>query len=254
MDHFQCIAVEDKIWIVASWVGPLGDEEALTNIVIYDPLADTWDMTKEGLPESRRRGAAAVVGVGTDIFVLFGNQGGHNEGTSVTWADKYDTVADTWTRLPNAKYGRDHAGGGLMTDGRICVAGGRESREGRLATVKPTECFDPATSTWTIEADIPGRGSSGSIYGTTCDGQLMVAGGEYGPLAADNMVYTFDGTKWMKQNRLRVGRHATYMVHIPDCNQMVVAAGSSMAGSLLKVSSTDIYSGNRINEECIAAP
>lgn len=154
------------IWIVAAWTGRDSNqfEDGLASILVYDPARDTWDTTsRAGLPESRRRGGAAVVADGTDIYVMFGNQGGHGPGTSVAWADKYDTILDTWSELPDGTYRRDHTGGGLI-GGRICVAGGRITNMGLSATVLPTECYDPETTSWSIEADIPGRGSSGSLY------------------------------------------------------------------------------------------
>lgn len=85
----------------------------------------------------------------------------------------------------------------------------------------------------------------------TCDGQLMVAGGEYNEIA-DSMVHTFDGTKWTTQHRMRMPRHATHLVYIPDCNQMVTAAGSAKRGSGFMLGSTDVFFGNGNKEECVA--
>jgi hypothetical protein len=87
---------------------------------------------------------------------------------------------DKWyTNLPNAPNPRDHTGGALI-NGRICVAGGRDSGSiGFFKNVFPTDCYDPSKKTWTVEASIP-MGRANAAYGTTCDGKLMVAGGRGG--------------------------------------------------------------------------
>lgn len=246
LDHFQCVVVDDKIWIPTAWDNEVG----IDKVIVYDPASDTWDMTtRDGLPEERRRGGAAAVVVDRDIYVLFGNQGGHKNGTSVVWADKYNIDSNTWSILPDGNFGRDHTGGGYV-DGRICVAGGRIASQGVLSPVLQTECFDPINNEWDVEADIPGHGRSGSAYGMTVDGQLMVAGGEY-EVIAESDVHTFDGSTWTTQTRLRIGRHGTFIATIPECNQMILPGGSSERGSGFMLQSTDVFYASGEKEDCV---
>jgi N-acetylneuraminic acid mutarotase len=150
-------------------------------VQIYDPATNQWS-TKAGLPEPRRRGGAASVLVGRKIYVSHGNRGGHETGdfaTSYNWLDYYDIDLDTWvTNLPDAPSSRDHTGG-VYVNGEICVAGGRDG--GSIGffdkVVLQTDCYNPSTNTWSVRANIP-QGRAGAAYGTTCDGKMMVVGGE----------------------------------------------------------------------------
>lgn len=189
------------------------------------------------MPEARRRGGAASVLVGRRIYVSHGNRGGHetaNFSTSLGWLDYYDIDSDVWvTNLPDAPNPRDHTGGALV-NGRICVAGGRDG--GSIGffneTILPTDCYDPATNTWTVEANIP-QGRAGSSYGRTCDGKLMVAGGEGYKKAWPN-VDVFDGTSWTTIDRLNIARHGSGLAVDCRCNQIYIASGSRIQGGSVK--------------------
>jgi len=113
----------------------------------------------------------------------------------VLFLDVYDVATDKWTPLTDMNIARDHTGGG-MVNGELCVAGGRKGDDPGTtlfnSTIFPTECYNIAADTCSTRADIP-QGRAGSANGTTCDGKLMVAGGEgYG--VAWNQVDVFDGT------------------------------------------------------------
>jgi hypothetical protein len=103
--------------------------------------------------------------------------------------------------------------------------------------VAPTDCFNPVTRTWTAEANIPVN-RSGSSYGTSCDGKLLIAGGE-GNLS--NRVDVFDGTRWQTfTNGLKVARHGSGLA--VDCarNRIYIASGSPNNGGG-KTLSMEIY-------------
>jgi len=74
-------------------------------------------------------------------------------------------------------------------------------------SVAPTDCYDLTTGKWEVKADIP-QNRAGSSYGVTCDGRLMVAGGEGDGKAWSN-VDVFDGEKWETIDNLNVGRHGS---------------------------------------------
>jgi N-acetylneuraminic acid mutarotase len=165
---------------------------------VYSTTTNTWS-TRPGLPPDRQRGGAAIVKVGRRIYVSHGNRGGHETGNfsiSLNWLDYYDIDQNVWvTNLPDAPNIRDHTGGAYV-NGRICVAGGRDGGQVGFFSkvILPTDCYDPVTNTWSVEDNIP-VGRAGSAYGTTCDGKLMVAGGE-GPTSAFANVDVFDGNSW----------------------------------------------------------
>ena len=94
-----------------------------------------------------------------------------------------------------------------MIGGRLCVAAGRNGGLDKWPTVGETDCYNFETGEWEVEASIP-QERAGSAYGTTCDGKLMVAGGE-GSGQAWNNVDVFDGKTWETIDSLNVQRHGT---------------------------------------------
>lgn len=233
MHHMQCVAAQNKLWVVAAWTKWYPTEENAEHVYVYDPASGKWS-TKKAMPAERRRGGAGVV-VSKDeskIYVSHGNSGGHetedNFATSLGYLDEYDIATDSWTALSsNAPNPRDHTGAALI-DGRICVAGGRNGGELNWPEVAPTDCYDLATGQWSVEAPIP-QVRAGSSYGTTCDGHLMVAGGE-GAGKAWDQVDVFDGSEWRTVAKLVKGRHGTGLATDCVCNQIHIASGALAQG------------------------
>ena len=221
---------------------------------IYDPVADKWS-TKPGLPESRRRGGSASVLVGRRIYVSHGNRGGHETGnfsTSLNWLDYYDIDLNVWvTNLTNAPHVRDHTGG-VYVNGEICVAGGRDggSLDFFNHVVLPTDCYNPVTENWTVRANIP-QGRAGSAYGLTCDGNMMVAGGEGFGQAWSN-VDIFNGTHWTTADPMNIARHGTGLAIDCICNQIHMAAGAIVQGGSQETTSVETYFPNGIDVPCLA--
>ena len=247
LHHMQCVTVEDSIFIVSSWTGNYPNETNVADIHIYNTTDDSWS-TRSGLPEERRRGGAAAVLVGRngtrEIYVSHGNRGGHGEAAvALGWLDKYDVDRDQWTtNLPDASHPRDHTGGGLVqNDTLLCVAGGRDTGVVDFfdAVVLPTECYNLNTGSWEVKPNIP-AGRAGSAYGTTCDGKLMVAGGEGFGQAYDN-VDVFDGTSWETIDSLERARHGTGLAFSCVCNEIYIASGSGNQGGTPELTTTERY-------------
>jgi N-acetylneuraminic acid mutarotase len=200
---------------------------------VFDTNNLQWS-TRKALPANRRRGSAASVLVGRRIYVSHGSRGGHatsanSNVVTVGWLDYYDIDSDTWTtNLPTAPNPRDHTGGGLVNDGTmLCVSGGRNGAVVGWPAVAATDCFDLIRGIWTVAADIPVP-RSGSSYGTTCDGQLMIAGGE-GPKVVYSDVHVFDGTTWVQMPNLSQARHGSGLAVDCSCassNKVLLPSGS----------------------------
>jgi hypothetical protein len=244
LHHMQCVCINNKIYIAAAWTGNFPREQNVDVMWVYHTLTDTWS-SKTALPEPRRRGAAAVVVDSTRFWVSHGNRGGHETGsfaTSLGYIDFYDTVSETWilgsdAGFPDAPNPRDHTGGALV-NGKICVAGGRNGGVVDWPAVARTDCFDPVTRTWSVEPNIPVT-RSGSSYGTSCDGKMIVAGGER---IISNRVDVFDGSTWQTfQNGLIDSRHGTGLA--VDCvrNLIYLASGGSENGGGRVSTSLEIY-------------
>lgn len=254
LHHMQCVAAQGKLWIMSAWTGGYPRETNPEHGYMYDPDLDQWFL-KTAMPLARRRGSgAAIVSPDeTKIYISHGNSGGHETGDhaeALPYLDEYDIATDSWTALSSsAPNPRDHTGGGWI-DGRICVAGGRDGGVIGWPGTAPTDCYDLTTGTWTVEAPIPNiRG--GSSYGTTCDGKLMVAGGEGSNRAWDE-VDVFDGTHWRTVDNLVWGRHGSGLAVDCVCDQIHIAAGAMSQGGGPEEPFVETYFPNGVDEPCLA--
>lgn len=231
--HFQCVAIQRKIWIISSWTGGFPFERNNAKIFIYDVANDTWE-TKDGLPEPRRRGGGACIRVKNLIYLIGGNRGGHGEhATSLSWVDAYNFRKDRWiTGLPSmpAAAARDHVGGAMVRN-ELCIAGGRDGGVARFfdANSVSTYCYNIATRTWRRAADFP-EPRAGAMTGRTCDGRMMVAGGE-GDGKAFKRVDVFNGRKWRRAPDLARGRHGSGLAIAKcKCGHIFIPSGSGGQG------------------------
>jgi len=229
------VEAQGKLWVMSAWTDYYPRENNAPNVYVYDPDTDVWG-TKTAMPMDRRRGAAAVVvsDDGSKIYVSHGNNGGHEQSgddvdaVSLGYLDEYDIATDTWKAISsNAPNPRDHTCG-AMVGGRLCVAAGRNGGELGWPPVAPTDCYNFDTGKWEVEASIP-QVRAGASCGTTCDGKLMVAGGEGGGKAWKN-VDVFDGKSWKSLADLQRGRHGSGLGIDCVCNQIHIASGAGGQG------------------------
>ena len=190
------------------------------------------------------------------IYVSHGNRGGHEvsgddvDAVSLGYLDEYDIATNTWSVISsNAPNPRDHTCG-AMVGGRLCVAGGRNGGLEGWPEVAPTDCYNFATGEWEVEANIP-QVRAGSSCGTTCDGKLMIAGGEGGGKAWKN-VDVFDGTTWTSIADLNVGRHGSGLAVDCVCNQIHIASGAAGQGGGPEIKSIETYFPDGVDEACLA--
>lgn len=254
MHHMQCVAYRASIFVVSSWFGPFPNEENNARMYIYNTREDKW-YSRRGLPEPRRRGGAASVLYDNKIYVVGGNRGGHGDGSiSLGYMDYYDLVTKTWVMgLPELPEPRDHVGGAIVK-GKLCIAGGRlgSAKNFFAAVVKSTYCFDFAMNKWeNMNAEIP-AGRAGAATGTSCDGRMMIAGGEGRFQAAFNRVDFFDGTSWSTGPSLKRARHGTGLAisQCNRCNHIFIASGSGARGGRPELSSTEIFFPDGMGSQC----
>jgi N-acetylneuraminic acid mutarotase len=140
-------------------------------------------------------------------------------------------------------------------NGRICVAGGRDGGDINFFSkvILPTDCFDLTTEKWSQEANIP-NGRGGSSYGTTCDGKLMVAGGEGGSKTSSKVAWSnvdvFDGSSWTSIDSLNVGRHGSGLAVDCLCNQIYIASGARTLGGSTEITSVETLFANGVDVPC----
>lgn len=244
LHHTQCVVADGKIWAVSSWGGRFPFETNNDLIYIYDVAADKW-ATRKGLPARRLRGGAAAVLRGPWIYVIGGNIGGHgSHATAHGWMDRYNYRSNTWqTNLPSLPKGaeRDHFGGALVKD-QLCIGGGRDSGKSPFfnAVVNSTYCYNFGTKKW-VEKDKFPAPRAGAMTGATCDGKMMIAGGE-GAGIAYNRVDVFDGTTWTQAPSMKRGRHGSGLaIARCSCGQIFIPSGSPTQGGSPELDSTEQY-------------
>lgn len=246
MHHFQCCALKGKIYIPSSWFGGFPSEQNNPKMWIYDTKRDSWS-SRPGLPPNRNRGSGACVIHKKRIYIVCGNRGGHGgPSTSLGWMDYYDLTKNKWvTNLPNMPDPRDHVGGAIVK-GKLCIAGGRDGGASNFfsAVRTSTWCYSFKKKKWqNMNAAMP-AGRAGSSYGRTCDGKLMVAGGEAGSQSvAFDRVDTFDGKKWGPPSFLQRGRHGSGLAVAKKCNcgQIFITSGSGNRGGSPELESTEVF-------------
>ena len=124
--------------------------------------------------------------------------------------------------------------------------------------ILPTECYDLLqgdTGSWTTKADIPqGRGGAG--YATTCDGKLLVAGGEgYGQAWKRVDMYDFETNTWTQLDDMTSGRHGTGLAVSCECGgtQVHIGAGRPcQAGNCTDLNTTETLFPNGLSTPCVA--
>lgn len=253
MHHMQCVGIGSSVWVAVSWNGDFPNEGNNDHVFEYNVRNDIW-LQHPGMPRNRNRGGAAVVRRGDYLYVVAGNRGGHGDGSkSLTWMDEYNWVRRKWTekKFPDMPGGgRDHVGGALVND-EICIAGGRDGSDGHFfeANIKTTFCYNFEKGAWSKRADMPGP-RAGAMTAATCDGKMMVAGGE-GDGRAFSRVDVFDGVKWERGPDLVEPRHGSGLA-IADCRcgHMFIPSGSGDQGGGPELSTTELFIPNGADPEC----
>lgn len=254
MHHMQCCTYQGSIYVASSWFGSYPREKNNDRMWIYNTWSNKWS-SRPGLPSHRRRGAAACVVHQDKLYVVAGNRGGHGPGSvTLGMMDAYDLRAKRWiTNLPNLPSPRDHVGGAIV-NGQLCIAGGRNGAAAGFFSkvIQSTYCYNFTTRKWrNMNADIP-AGRAGANYGRTCDGKMMIAGGEGAMTTAFKRVDVFDGRRWQTLAELQRGRHGTGLAVASSCScgQVFVTSGSGNRGGSPELTSTEVYLPNGKDVRC----
>lgn len=229
--HMQALAYDDKIYVLGALTGSFPEEPALSYILIYDPLSDTWS-TGPDIPVDRQRGGSGVVLHDGLIYLVGGNTRGHMSGY-VAWLDVFDPQTEQWTQLPDAPHARDHFHAAVI-DGHIYAAGGRKSShdtgESMTLTIGSVDVYSIAEQQWhTLDNPIPTQraGTAAVAY----NGMLLILGGESGSQEiAHNDVEAYDPAtnQWFSLPPIPVGRHGTQVVLYNS--ELHIVAGSGNRG------------------------
>jgi N-acetylneuraminic acid mutarotase len=239
--HFQAIAFNHEIWVVAAMTGNYPHEAPLPNILIFNPKTKTWrDGAK--IPVERLRGSAGIFARGNSVYIVSGIKDGHWDG-HVTWFDEYDTKKDKWTILPDAPHARDHFQAALVND-QLYLGGGRRSNAaaGKVLdyTVKEVDYYDFKTNKWSTVLDgLPTpRAGTASVgvgnYLIVMNGESVVQKNAHAEVEA---LDTRTG-KWTTLTPMNRGRHGTGVVYLDS--KLYVAAGNETRGGGAELSDIEV--------------
>ncbi|MEO1698105.1 MAG: NPCBM/NEW2 domain-containing protein [Planctomycetota bacterium] len=209
LHHFQPVVLDGLVYVVGAFTGPFPNESNVQNIRIYDPRSDSWSVGAS-LPAGRQRGSAGAVVYDGRIWLVGGNNQGHNGGAR-SWFDVYDPASDSWTALPDAPRARDHFLAGVVGH-RLVVAGGRRTTQPNpfVGTVPEVDVYDFATGTWsTLGADLPTE-RAGTMTVTQGRHVVVIGGESASQVVAHDEVEALDvlSEQWITLPPLDTGRHS----------------------------------------------
>ena len=149
-------------------IGGQTSASAVTATVdLYDPATNS--VTPAAPMSTPRRGHSATGLLNGKVLVAGGVSNPSPIGPgSLTSAEIYDPVANTWTAAASMAKGRSHHAAILMPNGKVFVAGGGGGEE----------IYDPNTNTWTGVQPFYGQRSNGPVAAVLQDGRVFIYGGQ----------------------------------------------------------------------------
>lgn len=153
-------------------------------MLLYDPIADTWAVA-DGPPTPREHLGGAVV---DGRFVTVG---GRVARVQVGAVEAWDPMTSAWETLPDLPTPRAGLGVTATCDGGLVAIGGEDIRGIDDRTFTEVEAYDPLADAWRRLADLPvGRhGIAVASVGSTI---LVIGGGTEAGLSASATVEALD--------------------------------------------------------------
>jgi N-acetylneuraminic acid mutarotase len=201
LQHPNVAVVRDKIYLGGYFQGQ-GTGSPQDNAYVYDPDRDRWDAIAS-LPTGTGRAAGCVAVIGDKIYIF----GGRRMDMSVAFASVYDTVADSWQKLPDMPVRREHCGAGYIGD-KIYIVGGRTDT---IEGFEPTSLvFDPASPGYAQRKPVPTP--RGGVAAAVIGSKLYIFGGEGNPNADARVFPNVDAydpatDSWTALPNLKLPRH-----------------------------------------------
>ncbi|MFE2143605.1 Kelch repeat-containing protein, partial [Streptomyces sp. NPDC059456] len=136
-------------------------ERSLASAEVFDPASGRWSPTGPMCDARSLHPAVALPGGG--VLVAGGWASTRRDwrgGAGLAFCERYDPASGRWT--PTGTFAAARAGHRLtaLADGTVLATGGGDPEAGTQGRLDPysratTERYDPATGTWSREADMP---------------------------------------------------------------------------------------------------
>jgi Glucodextranase, domain B/Kelch motif len=176
--HAATLLADGRVLVAGGESG--GDNSQLASAEIYDPATGTWSAT--GSMNATRTGGAALTSLADGRALITGGMADYQTTNAhfhvLATAELYDPKTGKWsmtTPMNEARYG--HAAG-LLANGQVLVAGGKDSSANWLFSA---EIFDPVKSKWTAVGSMPYESRYNYTAALLTNGQisLTVGGADY---------------------------------------------------------------------------
>lgn len=101
--HVQAVFGPDQcVWLAGAWTGGYPNERNVDQIWRYCRAQNVW---LDGPSIPRPRGAGGTVIHSGKLYLISGNDGGHNTNAKlVPWFDSFDIATGTWAQLPDVPH------------------------------------------------------------------------------------------------------------------------------------------------------
>jgi N-acetylneuraminic acid mutarotase len=231
LNHFQAVEYQGLIWVIGAFAtNSFPNEVPATNIYVYDPARNQWNIGMD-IPASRRRGGAGLVQYGGKMYVIGGNTNGH-DGGAVEWTDEYDPVLNEWVALQDAPNARDHFSAVVVGNQIYCIGGRATDSDGTYfdGVIGAIDRYTIGSSWVTlgnVALPMPRAAAATGYFG----GNILIAGGESSTQStAFAEVHAFDpATNTIKRvANMNYARHGTQA--IVSGGGFFVAGGSPIRG------------------------
>lgn len=243
MHHFQPVAHQNKIYIIAALTGKYPGETPTEYIYIYDPTTDQWSKGDK-IPEDRRRGSTGNILHEGKIYISCGIKNGHI-GDHKNWLDRYDPSTGKWEVLADAPRPRDHFQA-VVANGKLYTLAGRNTGINPDSpfggTIAEVDVYDIQKNTWgTLPNNI--LTSRAGNMALPFNDEIWVVGGESLSLEkahAEVEALDLRTYKWRSLPNLIEGRHGTGLVLFED--EIYIASGCGKRGGSPELSTMEKYS------------
>jgi N-acetylneuraminic acid mutarotase len=220
VNHPGIGVLDGKVYVAGGYGGDLG---ALDHLWIYDSTANDW---QPGAPLPVAIGAFGLVPVGDKLYMVGGAMEGLGGPVSAA-VRVYDPSADAWADGPEMLTPREHLAVVASKD-KIYAIGGRANGSEVDQLAAANEVLDPDIMQWSSLSPLPVP--RGGLHGTYAVGTVIVAGGERGDKAYDDVNQYDPATdKWHALPKLTVARHGMPVASIGET--LYAIAGSIHARS-----------------------
>jgi hypothetical protein len=161
----------------------IGDDQ-VASAELYDPGSGRWTAARRMIAV-QSEGSATLLADGKVLVVGFRYVGVGDGERTVAASELYDPDSGKWITTGKMRQARDEFTATLLQDGKVLVAGGRNSRGDALTSA---ELYDPGSGTWTATGNMIGARASHTAT-LLQDGKVLVAGGGAGETPASAELY-----------------------------------------------------------------